>query len=97
MVDGVETGLDLAVALAPRNEVLPALDLGGGGDVTALAFDELLRAWGGLSIALNQFNRGMGVHDAYPFAPSVAALEKIRFVDQEVRAARGAGEGGGRE
>ncbi|HEX6944659.1 MAG TPA: putative zinc-binding metallopeptidase [Casimicrobiaceae bacterium] len=96
MVDGVETGLDLAVALAPRNEVLPALDLGGGGDVTALAFDELLRSWGGLSIALNQFNRGMGVHDAYPFAPSVAALEKIRFVDQEVRAARSAGKGGGR-
>ena len=56
-----------------------------------MPFDDLLRAWSGLSIALNQFNRGMGVHDAYPFAPSATALEKIRFVDQEVRAARSAG------
>jgi hypothetical protein len=88
MVDGVETAIDLAVALAPRNEVLPAIDFGGATDAVEMPFDDLLRHWGALSIALNQFNRGMGLQDAYPFAPSVKAIEKIRFVDKEVRAAR---------
>jgi hypothetical protein len=89
MVDGLETAIDLAVTLAPRNNVLPAIDLAGVPDAVDMPFDKLLRHWGALSIALNQFNRGMGLHDAYPFAPSTAAIEKIRFVDTAIRAARG--------
>jgi hypothetical protein len=94
MVDGIETAGDLALTLAPRNAVLPSVDLAGVGDATRIPFDDLVRHWSALSIALNQFNRGMGVHDAYPFAPSPKAIEKMRFVDREIRAARDASGGG---
>ena len=88
MVDGVETAVDLALTLAPRNDVLPAIDLAGAPEPSDMPFDDLLRHWSALSVALNQFNRGMGLPDAYPFAPSVQAIEKIRYVAREIRAAR---------
>ena len=88
MVDGVETGIDHALSLAPAEAVLPTLDLTTAADAYAMPFDDLLRNWGALIIVLNQFNRGMGLADAYPFVPSATAIEKFRFVDQEVRAAR---------
>ena len=43
-------------------------------------FDDVVRAWVPLSIALNALNRSLGVHDAYPFVLSEPAVEKLRFV-----------------
>jgi hypothetical protein len=50
-------------------------------------FDDLVRAWVPLSVALNDLNRSMGVHDAYPFVLSEPAVEKIRFVHQVIEQA----------
>ncbi len=50
-------------------------------------FDDLVRAWVPLSIALNALNRSMGVHDAYPFVLSEPAVEKLRFVHQVIERA----------
>ena len=43
-------------------------------------FDELLGAWVPLTVALNSFNRAMGLQDLYPFVLAEAAMKKIRFV-----------------
>lgn len=90
MVDGVETAIDLAVRVAPNDGVRPAVDLPAPAEAADLPFDDLLRHFSGLSVVLNQFSRGMGLSDAYPFAPSARAIEKFRFVDAEVRAFRDA-------
>ena len=43
-------------------------------------FDDLIRAWTPLTIALNSLNRSMGLGDLYPFVLAEPALKKIRFV-----------------
>jgi hypothetical protein len=87
MVDTLETARSFGLDLRPqavggraggerRDRALEAhtraLDAGD--------FDDLVRAWGPLSIALNAFNRSLGVHDAYPFVLPEPAVEKLRFV-----------------
>ncbi|HEX3903854.1 MAG TPA: putative zinc-binding peptidase [Polyangia bacterium] len=50
-------------------------------------FDDLERAWVPLTIALNSFNRSMGLPDLYPFVPPEPALRKVRFVHDVVEQA----------
>ncbi|HXK20491.1 MAG TPA: putative zinc-binding metallopeptidase, partial [Polyangiaceae bacterium] len=50
-------------------------------------FDQLVRAWVRLSLALNSINRSMGLPDTYPFVLSGPSIEKLRFVDAVVRRA----------
>jgi hypothetical protein len=33
-----------------------------------------------LTVALNSFNRGMGLPDLYPFVLSAPVVEKLRFI-----------------
>ena len=54
-------------------------------------FDRMLDDWAWLSQALNELNRSMGLPDAYPFKPSGVALDKLRFIDQLIRAAAASG------
>jgi hypothetical protein len=51
-------------------------------------FDELLTAWGGVTVALNSLNRSMGLADAYPFVLSAPASRKLSFVHGVVQRAR---------
>jgi hypothetical protein len=56
-------------------------------------FDTLVEQWVPLTLLVNSLNRSLGQEDAYPFALSPAALEKLRFVHDvivEVRAQSGA-------
>jgi len=55
---------------------------------TGRDFDQLMREWYGLSVALNALNRSMGLPDAYPFAISDAVSAKLRFVHELIHAAR---------
>ena len=48
-------------------------------------FNQLLTEWIEFSIALNELNRSMGMHDAYPFAYNDAVREKLRFVHQSIK------------
>ena len=55
----------------------------GAGD-----FDALVEDWVPLTLLLNSLNRSLGQEDAYPFALSAAALEKLRFVHDVIGDAR---------
>ncbi len=58
-----------------------------GGASVALGFgdfDKLYQRWIEVSVALNELNRSMGTPDAYPFAPSPPAVEKLAFVWQSL-------------
>ena len=86
MLDTLETAHDFGFAVEGRRVL--ARDEGGP------AFESLLDDWQRLSVALNELNRSMGLSDAYPFAPSPVALEKLRFVRRVIAEARGAGSAG---
>ncbi|HEX6242334.1 MAG TPA: putative zinc-binding metallopeptidase, partial [Polyangiales bacterium] len=49
-------------------------------------FDEMAEDWVPLTLALNSLNRSMGLRDVYPFVLTEAALNKLRFVHQVIRA-----------
>ena len=45
----------------------------------------MIRAWVPLTLLLNSLNRSLGQQDAYPFALSGGALNKLRYVHDLVR------------
>jgi hypothetical protein len=52
-------------------------------------FDKLVEHWVPVTLLVNSLNRSLGQGDAYPFALSVPALEKLRFVHDVIHAPRG--------
>lgn len=80
MVDLLETAASYNTRLS-----LP----GNGGEVEEVTnpletgmpqFQQLVEQWVPLTLLVNSLNRSLGQEDAYPFALSPAALEKLRFV-----------------
>ena len=53
------------------------------------SFEAVIENWFPLTYALNSLNRGMGLPDAYPFALSGPAIDKLKFVHDVVRDGRG--------
>ncbi len=51
-------------------------------------FDRLVEQWVPLTLLLNSLNRSLGQDDAYPFALTAGALEKLRFVHDTIHAQR---------
>lgn len=49
------------------------------------SFDAIMNDWIPLSVALNQLNRSMGKTDAYPFALSQPAIDKLTFMHLVIR------------
>jgi hypothetical protein len=80
MVDLLETAaayntrIGLPGADDDADEVINPFETGAGD------FDALVENWIPLTLLLNSLNRSLGHEDAYPFALSAAALEKLRFV-----------------
>jgi hypothetical protein len=54
-------------------------------------FDVLVEQWVPLTVLLNSLNRSLGQEDAYPFALSGPALEKLRYVHEVIGETREAG------
>ena len=84
MVDLLET----AAAYNTRVEVP-----GAGGDEVddpfeMPDFDKLVEQWVPVTLLVNSLNRSLGQGDAYPFALSKPALDKLRFVHDVIRAPR---------
>ncbi|MGE3772526.1 MAG: putative zinc-binding metallopeptidase [Gammaproteobacteria bacterium] len=50
------------------------------------AFEDLIAAWLPVTLAVNELNRSMGLPDMYPFVLPPAALAKLEFVHDLVRA-----------
>jgi hypothetical protein len=92
MVDTLETARSFGLAIRPTVST-------GDGNLSAEPlkvvarrldfddFDDLERTWVPLTIALNSFNRSMGLPDLYPFVPPDPAVKKLRFVHDVVEQA----------
>jgi hypothetical protein len=82
--------LDTAKAYGLRVKV----DQGAGEGVTVVDtegvrsddFDQMVKDWIPLTLALNSLNRSMGLHDLYPFVLRDVPLQKLRFVHQVISA-----------
>lgn len=87
IIDSLETAASFGMALKPRHPAANSMTT----DLKTIrvfdsSFDTLLERWFPLTYALNSLNRGMGLHDLYPFALSTQAIEKLRFVHEVVQA-----------
>jgi hypothetical protein len=51
-------------------------------------FNTLVEQWVPLTLLVNSLNRSLGQEDAYPFALSVGALQKLRYVHDVISATR---------
>lgn len=76
MIDTLETAADCRVTVEGRTLAAP-LPL-----EAARPFSDVLGDWLALTVGLNQLNRSMGLHDAYPFAVTPAIAAKLEFVDR---------------
>jgi hypothetical protein len=86
MVDTLETAHDFGFRIHGFDISSPGTDSQmGSGYFNPVSFENLFNDWCRLSVALNALNRSMGMDDAYPFAISDTALNKLRFVHETVR------------
>ena len=83
MVDLLETAASyntrVEVPGAGTDEVEDPID-GGAPD-----FDQLVEQWVPVTLLVNSLNRSLGQGDAYPFALSQTAIDKLRFVARVIR------------
>jgi hypothetical protein len=86
MVDLLETAAayNTSFTMAPDEDADEVIDPFAAG---ARDFDALVRDWVPLTLLVNSLNRSLGQDDAYPFALSPAALDKLRFVHDVIREA----------
>ena len=84
MVDLLETGAsyNTRFAMAPHEQVEEVIDPFAAGTDD---FDTMVRDWVPLTLLVNSLNRSLGQEDAYPFALSPGAVEKLRFVHDVIR------------
>ncbi|MCW5623950.1 MAG: putative zinc-binding peptidase [Burkholderiales bacterium] len=81
LVDTLETASAHGVSLYPVDTVQEP-------DSTGLpeTFDRMLANWVPLTLMLNEFNRGMGLPDSYPFVLPPSAVGKLHFVHETINA-----------
>jgi hypothetical protein len=87
MVDLLETAASYNTTIALPGEHEPE-EMANPFETGALDFDEMVGKWVPLTLLVNSLNRSLGHDDAYPFALSPAALEKLRYVHDVIRQAR---------
>ena len=86
MLDGLETARVYGLTLRPAPtgaEPEPAVR---ATRIDLHAFDDLMKAWIPLTVALNSMNRSFGMPDPYPFVLTDTAIAKLRFVHEIVDA-----------
>jgi hypothetical protein len=81
MVDLLETASSFSTRLVvPGSDVGEIDEVANPFDTGTGAFDQLVDQWIPLTLLLNSLNRSLGQDDAYPFALTSGALQKLRFV-----------------
>ena len=89
MVDLLETASSYNTRLVvPGNDADDADEVTSPFEQQAPDFDQLVAQWLPLTLLLNSLNRSLGQDDAYPFALSQQALDKLRFVHNVIYAPR---------
>jgi hypothetical protein len=84
MVDLLETAASYNTALALPGGAEPG-EVTNPFDTGAPEFHSLVEQWVPLTLLVNSLNRSLGHDDAYPFALSPVAVEKLRFVHEVIR------------
>jgi hypothetical protein len=87
MTDVLEIADDAGLELRPRGSDAPRFATRHT-RVERERCDDLLGRWSALTFVLNNLNRGMGLHDLYPFVLNAASSAKLRFVHDEIAHAR---------
>ena len=91
MLDTLETAHDHGFALHGQSVAPPPIarddsrQLGHFFSASLASFDNLIRDWSNLTLAMNALNRSMGLPDAYPFVLTGAVTEKLRFVHRVIQ------------
>jgi hypothetical protein len=85
IVDTLDTARAYGLALRPAPLGRAPLETTAARQVDFESFDDLVRAWFPLTLALNSMNRGMGLSDVYPFVLCGAAIGKLRCVHELVQ------------
>ncbi len=81
MVDLLETAAAFHTSLVvPGGTSIAGDGVHNPFDSTVTDFDQLVSQWIPVTLMLNSMNRSLGQNDAYPFALSEGALQKLRFV-----------------
>ena len=81
MVDLLETAASFSTRLAvPGSDDEDVEEVANPFATGAGDFDQLVDQWIPLTLLLNSLNRSLGQDDAYPFALTPGALQKLRFV-----------------
>lgn len=89
MVDGLQTARAYNLSLRPAPAGTAPEPKVAARRLNPRSFDDLIKAWIPLTLALNSMNRSFGTRDPYPFVLSPAAVDKLRFVHDVVEASAG--------
>lgn len=77
MVDALETAAAVGLSLRPRRQDEPSMT---AKDTQPSDFERMIQKWYPLTYALNNFSRGLGHADSYPFVLSPMVIAKLAFV-----------------
>ena len=89
MVDLLETASSYNTrVVVPGEEAEDAEEVSNPFEFRTRDFEQLVDQWVPLTLLLNSLNRSLGQEDAYPFALTAGALEKLRFVHDVIQAPR---------
>jgi hypothetical protein len=80
MVDGLHTARAYGLSLRPPPSGANAQPRLQARALDLDSFDDLIKGWIPLTLALNSMNRSFGTTDCYPFVLTDAAIQKLRFV-----------------
>ena len=86
IVDTTEMAAAFGIRLNPQVDTTGELETRIDFDPYRLpAFGELIDRWVPLSSLINNLNRAVGQHDAYPFVLMPAVIDKLAFIQKVVR------------
>lgn len=86
MVDVLETAASYHTGLTMTGDGdAPSVIIGDPFAAPAPSFQQMVAQWVPVTLLLNSLNRSLGQQDAYPFALSAGALQKLRYVHDIVR------------
>jgi hypothetical protein len=88
MVDLLETAASYNMRLTVPGEDVEMEDVVNPLESGSPDFDTLVEQWVPLTLLVNSLNRSLGQEDAYPFALSSGALDKLRYVHDVISGTR---------
>ncbi len=91
MVDALETAGAAGLALRPQRSDEPRMQPPTDPlNPHYRDIDAMIESWLSLTYVLNNFSRGLGLPDSYPFVLSAPAIRKLRFIHNTIDGYRGA-------